>query len=94
MDLEEIRSQIYRADEVYYDLFQARFMAVLEKAEMLDMVTASVVFDSGRTFSTGIGSLWADFRNGIADDAEWTTIYGEKSDIWVENTTKLFMLLG
>ena len=69
-------------------------MAVKEKAEMLDLVTASVVFDSGRTFSTGIGSLWADFRNGINGGEAWTTIYGSKASVWAENVTKLFATLG
>ena len=96
MVLEALASVGYRAikDIVYFNLFQARFMAVKEKAEMLDLVTASVVFDSGRTFSTGIGSLWADFRNGINGGEAWTTIYGSKASVWAENVTKLFATLG
>lgn len=96
MVMEGLASEGHRAvkDKIYFDLFQARFMAVKEKAEMLDMVTNSVVFDSGRTFSTKIGSLWADFRNGIDGHAEWTTIYGEKSGVWVDNVAELFGELG
>ena len=81
-------------DKIYFDLFQARFMAVPEKAEMLDMVSASVVFDSGRTFGTSIGSLWADFRNGITRNDEWSTIYGRESDTWVKKVADIFVALG
>ncbi len=96
MVLEGLASEGHRAvkDKIYFDLFQARFMAVPEKAEMLDIVSNSVVFDSGRMFSTGIGSLWSDFRGGIDGGDEWTNIYGRKSGTWVENIAELFATLG
>lgn len=96
MIMEGLASEGHRAvkDKIYFDLFQARFMAVLEKAEMLDIVTKSVVFDSGRTFSTSIGSLWADFRNGIDGNDAWPTIYGKNAETWEVNVAKLFTALG
>lgn len=96
MILEGLASEGHRAvrDKVYFDLFQARFMGDADKAEMLDIVTASVIFDAGRTFSTTIGSVWADIRNGIVGGEAWTTIYASNSESWETNIMELFTLLG
>lgn len=96
MVLEGLASAGHRSvrDKVYFDLFQARFMGDADKAEMLDIVTASVIFDAGRTFSTTIGSVWADVRDGIKGGEAWTTIYASKSEGWAQKIAELFALLG
>lgn len=96
MIMEGLASEAYRSvtDVIYFDMFAARFMQTPEKAEMLDWVSDSVVFDSARMFPDFLGSIWSSFRNGVNGTDAWTTIYGEAADGWKLKADSLFTQLG
>ena len=96
MIMEGLASEAYRSvtDVIYFDMFAARFMQTPEKAEMLDMVSDSVVFDSARMFPDFLGSIWSAFRSGVTKTDSWTTIYGGAAEGWKLKADSLFATLG
>ncbi len=95
MIMEALASEAYRnvTDVIYYDVFSSRYMTG-ESAELLDIVSKSVVFDTGRMFPEYIGSIWSAFRNGVSGSDAWTTIYEKDSGNWSIKIDSLYTLLG
>ena len=96
MIMEALASEAYRSvtDVIYYDVFAARFTEDIYGAELLDIVSDSVVFDSGRMFPDFIGNIWAAFRIGVVGSDAWTTIYANNSQAWSIKIESLYTLLG
>ena len=82
--LEAMGSSAYRSmtPKIYEDSFQYRFLQNPENAEMLDLIHDTMVYDTGRLFSDDI-AIFSTFRNAFYNTKSWTTLYGEKIDIWL-----------
>ena len=78
--LEALASEAHRSvkDVIYYDVFAARFMSNSQKAELLDMVSQSIVFDTARMYGVYIG-MFADFRNSITAGESWASTYAKRN---------------
>ena len=96
MIMEGLASEAYRnvTDVIYYDVFASRFMQDTASAELLYMVSDSVVFDSGRFFPEYLGNIYAAFRNGVSGSDAWTTVYGKDANNWSIKIDSLYTLLG
>lgn len=98
MVLEGLGSYSYRklSDTVYYDIFQSRYMASenADSAGMFDLVSKSVVFDSGRFFADQLG-MFSVFRDGVNSTADsWTNIFGNNSGNWKTKIDGLYSKIG
>lgn len=98
--IEALASESYRTvtETVYYDLFQTRYNSGgnEDSAEMFDIVSDSVVFDTSRIFADSI-KCFSQFRDTVvATDAEasWTGNYSSNSGTWKKNITALISQIG
>ncbi|MBQ3639126.1 MAG: hypothetical protein II955_01240 [Clostridia bacterium] len=99
MILEALASEGYRTvtDEIYYTLFQIRYNSTdnVNSAEMFDVVSDSIVFDTARSFADHLQSMFAAFRNGVTDEAaSWSSVYGSGHPAWNPRVISLFAILG
>lgn len=99
MILEALASEGYRTitDEIYYTLFQIRYNSTdnRDSAEMFDIVSDSIVFDTARSFPDYLQSMFAAFRSGVSDKtSSWGAVYGSDHRAWEANATSLFAILG
>ena len=96
MIMEALASEAHRSvtDVIYYDVFASRFMQDTQAAELLDIVSESIVFDSGRMFPEYIGDIWAAFRKGVVGSDAWTTVYSNGASNWSIKIESLYTLLG
>lgn len=96
--MEALASESYRTvtAEVYYNIFQARYNSVGNKdsAEMFDIVSDSVVFDTGRIFADAL-KCFALFRTAINDpDGQWSTVYATNLPALKGYITSLIATIG
>ncbi len=101
MILEALGSEAYRtlSDEIYYNFFQTRYNADdgADSAEMFDIVSASVVFDTARLFADEL-SMFSSFRTGVSDTSDpngsWSSIYGSLHTTWEEKIANIYGKVG
>ncbi len=106
MIMEALASEAYRTvtDVVYYDLFKTRYNTSngADSAGMFELVSDSVVFDSGRMFADGL-KMYKAFREGvmgITKDSDtqsivgWTTVYAKYEETWKTNIGMLIAAVG
>ena len=96
--IEALASEAYRTvtETVYYNLFQIRYNSGgnEDSAEMFDIVSDSVVFDTSRIFSDAL-QCFAQFRNTVVNpEGSWSVNYSANSGTWKKNVTKLIALVG
>ena len=98
--IEALASESYRTvtETVYYDLFQNRYNSGgnEESAEMFDIVSDSVVFDTCRIFADSL-KCFSQFRDTVVatdDKASWTGNYAANSGTWKKNITALISQIG
>lgn len=96
--MEALASEAYRSvtDTVYYNLFQTRYNSTgnEDSAEMFDIVSDSVVFDTSRIFADALKSF-AVFRNAVNDpEQNWSSTYSSQSTNLKGNVTSLIALIG
>ncbi len=93
--LEALGSDAYRniTPVVYEESFQTRFLASIDNGEMLDIIHASIVYDTGRIFADNI-SMFNIFRWAFYDGVNWKTKYAQNSTIWISNIEKVTNQLG
>lgn len=94
MILEALASEAYRTvtDEIYYNLFQRRYNGSGggASAEMFDILSDSVVFDSARMFADGLG-MFGQFRLAINDPTgNWSTVYSSNIDAWTTKVANIY----
>ena len=97
MILEALGSEAYRtvSDEIYYNFFQTRYNAEdgADSAQMFDIVSASVVFDTARLFADEL-SMFSAFRTGVSDTSDpngsWSSIYGSLNATWEERIANIY----
>lgn len=101
MILEALGSEAYRtlSDEIYYNIFQSRYNADdgADSAEMFDIVSASVVFDTARMFADEL-AMFSVFRTGVSDTSDpngsWSSIYGGLHTTWEEKIADIYGKVG
>lgn len=98
--IEALASEAYRTvtETVYYDLFQNRYNSGgnEDSAEMFDIVSDSVVFDTSRIFADSL-KCFSQFRDTVVatdDKASWTGNYAANSGTWKKNITSLISQIG
>lgn len=94
--MEALASEGYRTltDALYYDAFQHRYLSTDENAQIFDIITDNVVFDSARMFADQIG-IFSAFRNGVIDKTtSWSSIYGSSGSSWATKIATINETLG
>ncbi len=90
MILEGLGSESYRSltDVIYENTFKMKYNTdgQRDSAEMFDIVSDSVVFDTCRFFADQLTGMFAAFRMGVSDkvnaDGTWSTVYASYKDTW------------
>ncbi len=95
--LEGLASEAHRSvkDVIYYDVFASRFMSDAKKAELLDIVSKSIVFDPARMYGVKLNNF-ATFRNGVNSTDSWQNVYSSANNngAWNTKIEEIYALLG